>query len=762
MNRSYQIRELLIGCLLLSMAVLQACGGGSGGSSGSSSSSSSSSSSGGEIPAIEAQIVFPPAGSNLLEAADQLHIRGKITYPESSVQVQTQDLSLTVDGVEAEFIDDTSDWIVEIPLSQGTNTLSVSLTYQEQLTHSFDWPVNNRTLPDFRRSTADSTGNIYSIDIAGTRILKIGTGTSGSETLLTVEQALEHTTLCEYFNEINLSNAADKLLISCAAGNGVDTIKVVFFIYDINTQSFRLAASNIPYTNLERTYYWIENTHLLFRISESNFIVIDLVNSLTNHLTIVPPANYDTPSSTDWLYIFDGTKVYFPIKEAGSLNESWYSFEPPLVLSATDPNININVEVSDVTVQNQSTYAQIYSIKNKVYQTQSNELFELDLNTLEYRTISLSQNSNTEKNKLFRILTGNDNSVVLRTVDSNNELLTVNLNTADVTYINRTLSSNAILKGRSQILISPDNTKLIAFNETDGEFSEINATDYKQQYKVTLEAEPPKGIFVYSSTSMDWDNNILYRLFHYPNIASYSESNPEVLYSYDINSSAYSVVLKTNDLETYFSSNQYFLHVGNPSFVPSMQSLWFPINGQSRSSSDDTQPNGVYALNLNTKELSTIYHDSRTTDRHSYAEISNYSDSRNGVIYTEQAFGEVAHIQHDGTRTELFPAATPFSWTSSPIIDEQRNCIYFIGSKAIPESPGYSPDPSSFELVKYDFQTDTMHVLASQTKGHGISISSYGKYLDLDESRDLLYGAMDGYLFIIDAQSGDRVIRALE
>jgi hypothetical protein len=693
-----------------------------------------------DVDEFQAVVTFPVPGSNIGGGENSFHIRGYVTNDGEKVLSPSNDMELTVNDVVATFEDDdTGNWIVEVPVELGENSLNVEISQASEAVFTDTVNVDNSPIPNARTYVTDGITSIYSIDLDNAYIVETNIASGNSESILSL-QSISADTTCEAFSRLLLSNDGSRLAVTCEQG-GADGANIIILQLSNNTSDIYPLEFNVGAGTFIK---WVESGHIFIRapvVGPDPFYLLDIADGSIKNFSVNFMEAEEGVIDNDGLLISE-TTVYSTalVNDPDTGFESlWTSFDLTPVINATgdiDPleaiaHPNITAIGSE----------DVRAIGGIAYSAGGGTLMKADFNTNTNSTVPL--NPAIEGNGEISFFVINEDQAIGLTTQTNS-IVSVDLKSGAVTPI----YDGPSLYGVSDMSVSPDNSELFSYSFSTYITHKISLNNY-----ATLETDNLSGDLSYSdsvneSMAFDWNNQIIYRN-HIISYSGVAPSDDPLLLSYNVNTGVDTTVLTSNDLNAYFGNPDAFYSIDDVTLTNDENVLWFaavvfhPGGGGSE---------GIYAVNLQTKAISTINETLYGSDSFPISSyLSDYVSDIDGVFLTKWESGYLAMLDSAGNFETLIEPESPYLVTRKAQFDSQRNLVYFGGYYETG-----SIDRNTVEIVEYDMTTEEQRVVASNSQGAGLSFSWANP--SYNESQQLIYIGLIGHLLVLDAYTGDRVV----
>ncbi len=732
---------------LLVTVLLTACGGGGGGStsnpdSGGSSSSSSSASSSGGSGNYRAVVTFPVAQSNVGGSATSIHIRGYVTRDGEKELDDSSDISVTVNNIAADFVDDgTGNWIVEVPLQLGMNTFDVEVRQGDELEFSESSSVDNSPVMRPDLAVSDGASSTYGIDMGGVYVLQTAITGGEVETLARVSEIAG----CQKFQTLFLSGDADKLAVTCSSGTEENDRVVLFDLSDDTVKSFALGFQ----LSLNGSVDWVTDTHLLFNQHAAPASSFSLLNVSDGSITEFNVAfNEENGGSiiADKLFI-DGLRVYVDASSSSSdATIIWTYFDLDAVIDTPEA---VGTLVATESGSVFSSVDDIVAVDGKAYYLDLSSLVLWDLNTGNTSEIPLSATvADAYQSGIFTIVYHDESRLVAR-YSGTSQLFSVALSSGVTTPI----TESPKLWGATNLSVNPDSSELFSYS-----FANYRTNRIELGSHTLSETDNLAGLYyidtMYENIRYDWENQAMYRN-HVLSWSGVTPSDDPLVLKYNFSSGNDLPVLTSNDLADYFGYGNARYRVDDVSFGENENTLLFAA---AIFLADSSSIKGVFTLDMQTREIAPLINEPHANSTIDPPYLSDFYPQVNGVFLVEWRGGYLKILEVDGNVTELVAAHSPYLTTRTATFDSQRNLIYFDGYRE--GATEGQADFTTVEVVEYNLSSDQQRMVASNSVGQGLPFAWF--HHEYNQNQQVLYSTLYGGLLIVDAYSGDRVLKMFE
>lgn len=675
-------------------------------------------------------VVFPPEGANLGGLDDNLHIRGNLSIPESLLSADSDsEISVKIGPSMADVNVETGEWIAEIEVPEGQTDLNIELSINENVVTTLNWSLDNSPIPASYSIATNGVESAYYIALGGYTLLS---NDFSSNNIATLAKTTDFSTKapCVEFTTITLPATESALLVTCSTGKESNDN---LFLFDLTSSEIRyitevLYAPNAGYTQL------IDDQYLLFNDRDDLYTLVDLAEGTIAQARV---------SSDDISAFFSGAFSYF---------------SGVVYVSASD-SINDN-HLREFTLEDLFSLGD--SPANDLFTTLSEEIY---LDTAPFRFIDgepqgivgyfmdvtdWPESLTPEEGIIFE----SETRLVMRDFETNN-LFSFDAVTQSFTQVPVQMSN--LDSGTADISISPDNSTLLAYDLRNHNVYTLSLDDYSVEGEQSFINTQDTSIYTFGQIDVDWQNNILYR-HRVLSWAGIEPSEEPFIVSHNLQDGSVSTVLTAADIGAVFGPGEQTYRVGETITTSDPNILWFAMLTIYNSGGGIE---GVYSLDLTTKEIKTIHEVERIDVEEIFLNepfLSNYSPALNGVALTAWDHGYLKTLQADGTVVELIAPRSPFRTSQHSRIDEDGGRIFSLVFLSDADNvQGVYDEP---QISLYDMNTGESRILASNDLGNGLNLN--WPQLIYDAKRDALYGYGDGLLQIIDPVTGDRVIKSFQ
>lgn len=705
-------------------------------------------------------IDFPIDGSNVggFDEAT-IHVRGHVLFEGQRIISLPSTLAISVNDQVAVFLDDgTGSWSIEVPLNKGMNPLNIRVRENENIVYEGGIGLKNIPVSSKRTEVYYGDTSIYSIAVGGHAIVKSSTDNTQTAEVLNISD-IANANDCPLFRRILLSNSSTRLIIEC---------EDAFLVYSIEEKPTNIVPNDLPRYSVYRfpsgrqnlrRYLWIDESNLLYNITEKSFKVINILDNTSKDFEIY--SNNKNSSFAPFFFINENLFYILTIKEG--FDKTWTTFNINKIINESDNMGVITTDNTDIELS-RDLPQDVISRNGMIYILQNDQqLIEINLQTKIKKEINLAPTF--EDNVLADFNEDISSSLYFMFSDEDNLILknrykehyySLNTDTGDIEII-KNKSLPKFLLHSNRIFISPNNTELFSYGYSSRQFLSINLTSFSLIKVDSLIDKLFSSDYASGSVHFDWENKILYRTPK--RINSYKE---EKVLAYYFKTETDTSILNENEVLNYLSGDNIGLAIKDISVNKTNNSLWFSVNAGSYQQGG---VQGVYSLNMEKNEISTLYETTFFSNGIpiGISAVSDFYTSINGVILTggggfSGAGGFISILDADGNITKITPPV--FIIHGFSLVNENRHLLYYAGYRTTGDDN--TPNVETMEIYEHDLITGTHKQVASNNKGVGFDISHLsGSDFVLDTSKQNLLSVFNGRVFIIDTYSGDRVIKGL-
>ncbi|HRH77303.1 MAG TPA: cadherin repeat domain-containing protein [Cellvibrionaceae bacterium] len=701
------------------------------------------------VDEYELVVDFPIDGANMGMGANKVRVRGHITESGKTLAQIPPALSVSVNGVAA-VVDPAapSRWMAEIPLVPGDNSMAVILTNGGK--DEAETKLNLANYPVGSRRVADGVHDFYLMtDYTASKIYKKSFSDENKFSVV-VSNSVEPFTSCQSFTGLALSKSATQVSAMCFT-NDSDVQKVIVCDLTDHTCGFKGAIDASA-----ELVTWADEGRILYEIPSKGFGLLDTQTGSVKTLLIDNKTFEFNRFSTH--FDIDINDVYVNLDSIDTNGiRSYGIFKFDLGRHINESGAEQALSLIQVMPYSNGE-GRFFYFENAIY-SQSAGAFSV--RPLGEPFVGSRSIPDLKAGAIGSINILNETDGVV-TLSQDGSVYTYDLRR------NKTvpLATPKYFEGRFELDLNPLSGR-IALYEPDKRKAAFYDIDSGLVSGVeTLPSAPFNTSDIFGGVALDEPNQILYR-YNNGNWGGVPPDATPLFSSYNLQTKTFTTIATAGELASQISRSFDRLSPRGMVYKPDTQELIFHLmlyKNPEDPFGNETSEQLICSLKPSTRQVKTI---AVFGGRGTLAEImmSRLNPKTNSLVFGHwgdvDAGGGVELFNLDGTFSKLIEPQAPYYTTARGIWNSIGDRYYGLGFKYVNNS-GYL-DTSQGELFFIDvaaqngIQTGT--TLASKSQGYGLAPPYFEPMYDA--RRDILLGFAYNHFWIVDAITGDRVIKPL-
>ncbi|MEY4589492.1 MAG: hypothetical protein RL497_1568 [Pseudomonadota bacterium] len=695
-------------------------------------------------------VSFPTAGSNVGGYEGNFHIRGRILDENTPVSAPRKGIEVLINGNPAKFPTNANgNWVAEIPLSKGNNTVKIQLLNSGKLKDETQLNFDNSPIVLPSTAVSDGANKIISVDASGRFIVRKSLLNDSIETLASINQNEIKNINCVEFEQVELSSDGTQVVALCRSQKSTHAVLSL----NLTTGILRTIVPDVGflggYYDYKFDFEWLSNTQLLFK-ADTQFFVVDLTAGTFKQFSGVAEGGL---SDLAVEFFIDGSKVYSTVNRwENGFNLVEFDIND---VSALDSEKGTVVARTSELRTDYTQSAKAFA--GKVYTASGQFIYETDIVSKQMRSINLQPNkvaqllTRSGLNQQSNIVRVDGTKLIMRGPE-NSGLFSVNLSTGEMTPLPSGITEHML---SNSISISPNSDELLHFGVSDNYYLKVSLNDFSIKEERNL-SEAIRIKSYYGKMDYDWKNNIIYR-YRATSWGGEGPTSDPLIMAFDVNADQDIPLVSTNDLFRLPSPAYGLYRVGNVRVTDDPNVVWFSAVVYDPEGDDLA---GVYSLDIKNRKIKLLYQfrgEPLVTDFNE-PYLSNYSTTLQGMALTEWNKNYIQLLKKDGSLTTLIPENSPYRFSQAADIDTKGEQMYFVSYLRDPALGIWDWDWRSGALYDHNIASNTQRLVASRTEGRGLPLSSAD--FKIDRTREVFINVAYGNFMQVDLYSGDRVLKA--
>lgn len=695
-------------------------------------------------PNSELKIVvdFPIDGSNTGGDASNIHIRGHIAN-EAGNKITPDGYQVVVNGITAGFAPDGSGyWIAEIPISEGTSSISVHLNKSGSLVTQNSLTIKNSPINTPDEVVTDGSTYLYSLSLGEQHVLR--SSLSGDDqTSIVNMQALRELTDCIEIENIHLLQESNRLLINCL----LEGKESALFSFNLSSGNLDLLVERIALSSAP--HYRVYGDILITSDGRDILHFINLSGQTAKSITLTYEGAALTISPDTFI---KDSKLYV---QGGNFStpSRWFYLELMEVLSSVQGNNSLSVIDAEFDIP--YNHSNVEYLNGALYSVNLDGLTRTNITANNSSFEEVIQRNSTTGKAIWGEgelpsprLAGSDSEHLILQNQLDFQLYKLNIINLEAYALNSPINR---FSQKHEASITYEQNKIAIY---DFWSRRLTIHDLKNLDFVSSSERPSSNFesSLPSSMRFNWTNQKMYlsRIADWYGVQSDWEYFPYNLVSYDTATRIENNLLNQDIVETKFLTHS---RIDDIALNEEDNTIWVSV-----SSHDSVSPafEGVYVLDTSNNQLEELYQAESSSIWLAGIRLSPYSKEISGSAMTKTYGGSVTLLKKDGSTVELLASNSAYPATRYADIDARLNRIYFEGHQ-FHDEPSGELDLNTLEINEYDLATEQTRIAASRSKGTGLPLPKTG--FKVDESRSVLLSFSKGFAYIIDPYTGDRVVK---